>query len=128
MRARSPILAICAVAALSVLGCDRMSGTRDTSASRGAPAPEVAQVIIGELRTVDADAQTFVVRADDGTEHSFRYTDATDVAGGASAQGLAGSEGDRVRVSYRELPPSGDSTAPIVIEATRIEMVPTPTP
>ncbi len=128
MRARSPILAICAVAALSLLGCDRMGGSRDTAAGREAPAAEVAQVITGELRTVDGDAKTFVVRADDGTEHSFRYTDSTEVAGGSSAQGLAGSEGDRVRVSYRELPPSGDSTAPIVIEATKIEVVPAATP
>jgi hypothetical protein len=120
MRARSPILAICAIAALSVLGCDKMGAGRDASA------PEVAQVISGELRTVDADARTFVVRADDGTEHSFRYTDTTDVTGGSSVQGLASSEGDRVRVSYRELPPSSDSTAPIVIEATRIEMVSAP--
>ena len=126
MRARSPILAICAVAALPLLGCDRMS--RDTAAGREAPAPEVAQVITGELRTVDADAKTFVVRADDGTEHSFRYTDSTDVGSGTSAQGLARSEGDRVRVSYRELPPSSDSTAPIVIEATKIEVVRPDTP
>ena len=128
MRARSPILAICAVAALSVLGCDRMSGSRDTAAGRDAPAAEVAQVITGELRTVDGAAKTFVVRADDGTEHSFRYTDSTEAAGGSSAQGLAGNEGERVRVSYRELPPSGDSTAPIVIEATKIEVVPAATP
>ena len=99
---------------------------RDTAAARDAPAPEVAQVITGELRSVDADAKTFVVRADDGTEHSFRYTDPPG-AGGSSAQGLAGREGDRVRVSYRELPPATDSTAPIVIEATRIEMVPADT-
>jgi hypothetical protein len=105
-----------------------MVGTRDTAAGRDAPASEVAQVITGELRTVDADAKTFVVRADDGTEHSFRYTDTTDISGQSSAQGLAGREGDRVRVSYRALPPSGDSTAPIVIEATRIEVVVQPTP
>ena len=127
MRSRSPILAICAIAALPVLGCDRMAGTGDTSAGRNAPASEVAQIITGELRTVDANAKTFVVRADDGTEHSFRYTDTTDVSGQSSAQGLAGREGDRVRVSYRELPPSSDSTATIVIEATRIEVVPPPT-
>jgi hypothetical protein len=105
-----------------------MSGSRDTAAGRDAPAAEVAQVITGELRTVDGAAKTFVVRADDGTEHSFRYTDSTEVASGSSAQGLAGSEGDRVRVSYRELPPSGDSTAPIVIEATKVEVVPAATP
>ena len=127
MRARSPILAICAVAALSVLGCDRASSTRDTAAAVTLPAPEVAQVITGELRTVDADAKTFVVRADDGTEHSFRYTDTTEVAGGSSAQGLAGSEGDRVRVSYRELPPRPTARPPSIIEATRIEMVPADT-
>ena len=127
MRPRSPILAICAIAALPVLGCDKMVGTRDTAAGRDAPASEVAQVITGELRTVDADAKTFVVRADDGTEHSFRYTDTTDISGQSSAQGLAGREGDRVRVSYRELPPSSDSTAPIVIEATRVEVVQPPT-
>ena len=124
MRARSPILAICAVAALSLLGCNRMDSARDKAAVQEASAPEVAQVITGELRSVDGDAKTFVVRADDGTEHSFRYTDATESTGGSSAQGLAGREGDRVRVSYRELPPATDSTAPIVIEAIRIEVVP----
>lgn len=122
MRARSPILAICAVAAMSLIGCDRASSTRDTAAARDMPAPEVAQVITGELKSVDAEAKTLAVRADDGTEHSFRYTDTTEIAAGSSAQGLAGREGDRVRVSYRELPPA-DSAAPVIAEATRIEIV-----
>jgi hypothetical protein len=124
MRARSPILAICAVAALFVLGCNRTDSARDKAAGRAVPAPEVTQVITGDLRSVDVEAKTFVVRGDDGTEHSFRYTDSMEVADGSSAQGLAGREGDRVRVSYRELPPATDSTAPIVIEAIKIEVVP----
>ncbi len=127
MRARSPILAICAVAALSLVGCNRTDNARDTAADGVAAAPEVAQVITGDLRSVDVEAKTFVVRADDGTEHSFRYTDSMEVAGGSTAQGLAGREGDRVRVSYRELPPATDSTAPIVIEAIKIEVVPAET-
>jgi hypothetical protein len=121
MRARSPILAICAVAALPLLGCDRMKSAGDT-ASREAPASEVAQIAIGELASVNGDSKTFVVRGDDGIEHSFRYTEATEVAAGSSAQGLAGREGDRVRVSYHAMP-NTDTTAPVVNEAVRIEVV-----
>jgi len=121
MRARSPILAICAVAALPLLGCDRMKSASDTAA-REVPAPEVAQVITGELTSVNGDSTTLVVRGDDGIEHSFRYTASTEIAAGSSAQGLAGREGDRVRVSYREMPAT-DTTAPMVHEAIRIEVV-----
>jgi hypothetical protein len=125
MRARSTILAIWAVAALPLLGCDRTDRARDTAAGRDVPATEAAQVITGDLRTVDAQAMTFVVRGDDGTERAFKYTATTEVAGGPSTQGLAGREGNRVRVSYRDVPQATDTTAPVVLEAIRIEMVPT---
>ena len=125
MRARSPILAICAVAALPLLGCDRTDRARDTAAGRDVPTSEVAQVFTGDLRNVDAQAMTFLVRGDDGTERAFKYTASTEVAGGSSTQGLAGREGDRVRVSYRDVPQATDSTAPVVVEAIRIEVVPT---
>ena len=121
MRARSPIFAICAVAALPLLGCDRMKSASDT-ASREAPASEVAQIAIGELASVNGDSKTFVVRGDDGIEHSFRYTESTEVAAGSSVQGLAGRGGDRVRVSYRAMPTT-DTAAPVVNEAVRIEVV-----
>ena len=129
MRARSPILAICAVAALSLLGCDRMNSARDTAAGRGAPAPEVAQVITGELENASMATRRRSSSAET-TGPSTRSDTRTPPRSpaGSSVQGLAGREGDRVRVSYRELPPATDSTAPIVIEAIRIEVVPTEQP
>jgi hypothetical protein len=59
------------------------------------------QAIGGALETVDLDTRTFTVSTDGGAQ-TFVFTDATEVTGGGEPQGLAGREGARVMVTYRD--------------------------
>jgi hypothetical protein len=59
------------------------------------------QLVSGELRQVDPEAQTFTVMTADG-EQVFTFSDVTAITGTAGAQGLAGQEGARVNVRYRD--------------------------
>jgi hypothetical protein len=71
----------------------------------------------GELMRVDADAMTFAIKAADDNELEFRYTEQTEVAGGASGiEGLATMGGTLVHVEYQ--------TQDSVAVATKIEIEP----
>jgi hypothetical protein len=55
----------------------------------------------GELVKVDTDAMTLVIRAADGNEHTFGYTDRTEVTGAQEGvAGLSTKAGSRVTVHY----------------------------
>jgi hypothetical protein len=71
------------------------------SAVDPAESTERAQAIEGILGQVDLVTMTFTL-ADDPSARIFLITDETDVTGMSSAQGLAGREGARVTVHYRE--------------------------
>jgi hypothetical protein len=70
--------------------------SRDSELTRG-----MDQVTTGTIGKVDPDTRMFTIRAD-GRDMSFRYNDDTQVTGASGTQGLAGREGDRVTVHYRE--------------------------
>jgi len=73
----------------------------------------------GELLRVDLDAMTFTIKAADDNELEFRFTDETEVAGGAEGiEGLATMSGTLVHVEYQ----AQDS----VTVATKIEIQPRP--
>jgi hypothetical protein len=114
MKARG-VLALCMGAALVAGAC---GGAEDDSTlepmpdsapmTEPAPASDPAQlsrgyeqVISGNLGKVDPDASTFTLDAGN-REQSFRFNAATQVTGASGTQGLAGREGARVTVHYRE--------------------------
>jgi hypothetical protein len=56
---------------------------------------DVAHAVSGVVKSVDKDSKTFVVKASDGTEHTFKWTEKTSVKGAKdTGKGVAeGSEG-----------------------------------
>lgn len=48
---------------------------------QSAGAEDVAHAVSGIVKSVDKDTKTVVVKADDGTEHTIKYTDQTVVKG-----------------------------------------------
>jgi len=59
------------------------------------------QTMRGELTKVDVDAKMITIKAADGTETQFTYTDATEVTGAQkNVAGLATQTGSRVTVHY----------------------------
>jgi len=76
------------------------------TASAQAPAPGPAQqapqaaTASGELTRVDVAAKTLVVKASDGKDMTFSFTDDTKITGASSAAGLATMEGSQVTVRY----------------------------
>jgi hypothetical protein len=48
---------------------------------QGAVAEDVAHAVSGVVKSVDKDSKTFVVKAADGTEHTFKWTEKTTVKG-----------------------------------------------
>jgi hypothetical protein len=69
---------------------------------QGAPPPQAEKVFEGQLTKVDATAKSISVKGAGDMEMTFEYTDATQVAGVANIQGLAGKTGAELKVTYRD--------------------------
>jgi len=106
------LVGIFSMAVLITMGCQQSEQDRtviqDDQASTAEPAPLPEplpvleeQTVSGQVTKVDMDARTITVAAADA-EHVITFSDATAVTGAAGAQGLAGKEGTRVSVRYRE--------------------------
>jgi hypothetical protein len=66
-------------------------------------AADDAKIARGELVRVDTDASILTIKAADGTETEFKYTDQTEVTGvEESVAGLATEAGAQVTVHYME--------------------------
>jgi hypothetical protein len=48
---------------------------------QSATGEDVAHAVSGVVKSVDKDSKTFVVKASDGTEHTFKWTEKTTVKG-----------------------------------------------
>lgn len=69
---------------------------------------DVVHFVSGFVKYVDRDAKTIVVKADDGVEHTVKWTDKTTWEGvKESAKGVK--EGSKVTVKYTEK--AGEKTA-----------------
>ena len=102
MRLGSVCLAMCFLAAFVAGACEADQTTLDPmNESPQQMLEQSEQAIGGALETVDLDTRTFTVSTDGGAQ-TFVFTDATDVTGGGEPQGLAGREGARVMVTYRD--------------------------
>lgn len=76
---------------------------QEPSQAPGQASPTL-QTAAGELSRVAPESKAFWIKAADGSEMQFKYTDATEVTGEAdSAEGLANMSGNRVRVQFQEL-------------------------
>lgn len=69
---------------------------------------DVAHMVSGFVKHVDKDAKTVVVKADDGTEHTIKWTDKTTWEGTKDA-GKGIKEGSHLSVKYTEK--GGEKTA-----------------
>ena len=70
-----------------------------------APPPAQAQaqaVAQGELVRVDAKASTLIIKAADGAQMQFRYTEQTKVTGSDDVAGLATMTGAQVAIRYTQ--------------------------
>lgn len=80
-----------------------IAGWRDTSAQ-----DDLVHVVSGVVKHIDRDAKTIVVKADDGVEHTVKWTDKTTwEATKDSGKGIK--DGSKVAVKYTEK--AGDKTA-----------------
>jgi hypothetical protein len=113
MKARG-LFALCISAALVAGACGEADNDSVIEPMDSAPATEPAprpaepqadssfgQVISGSLGEVDSQTRTFTLNTG-GREEAFTFTESTQVTGASGTQGLAGREGDRVTVHYRE--------------------------
>ena len=90
-----------------------------TLAWQSASAEDVVHAVSGVVKSFDKDAKTVVVKADDGTEHTIKYTDQTvvkgtkatgkDVEKGSVDTYLGAKVGTKVTVKYTEK--AGEKTA-----------------
>ena len=71
-------------------------------------ADDFTHMITGTVKHVDKDTKTMVVKAEDGTEHTIKYTDKTTIEGAKDAEGDV-KEGAHVSVKYTEK--GGEKTA-----------------
>jgi len=69
---------------------------------------DVVHVVSGIVKHVDKDAKTIVVKADDGAEHTVKWTDKTTWEG-VKDSGKDIKEGSKVAVKYTEK--AGEKTA-----------------
>ncbi len=82
---------------------DDAPATEPAPPAAGLPQAErgAEQMMSGTIGKVDADARTFTINANN-REETFRYSESTNVTGAPGVQGLAGRDGTRVTVHYRE--------------------------
>ncbi len=58
--------------------------------------------VMGQLKSIDAAAKTLVVTTTDGSDMEFQYNESTQIEGAqGSVEGLSGSTGSHVKVSYK---------------------------
>jgi Cu/Ag efflux protein CusF len=69
---------------------------------------DVVHIVSGLVKHVDKDAKTIVVKADDGVEHTIKWTDKTTWEG-IKDSGKGIKEGSKVAVKYTEK--AGEKTA-----------------
>jgi len=89
---------------------------QDPGQAPGQAAP-ILQTAAGELSRVAPESQSFWLKAADGSEMQFKYSDATEVSGEAdSTEGLANQNGSRISVQFQML--AGENIA------AKIEVLP----
>ena len=79
------------------------------------PAAPIELTAEGELKSVDANTKTLVLKDAAGGERTFAFSDSTGIIGAPGAQGLAGKKGSRVKIGYVT---QGDTNSVNWIEVT----------
>lgn len=96
LQRRSVILGLCALA------------IQATPLIASAEEDDLVHIISGTVKHVDKDAKTVVIKADDGTEHTVKWTGKTTWEGTKDA-GKGIKEGSHLSVKYTEK--AGEKTA-----------------
>lgn len=78
-----------------------------------APSSAAEQSMTGELRQVDIQARTFVIKDQNQIDHIFVFADDTTISGTGGTQGLSSRQGSQATVWYSKL---GDLNRAVRIE------------
>ena len=116
-------LSLCLIAALAACRTgDKDTGTpaKETQQPRSSsdilpPAAPVELTAEGELKSVDVNTKTLVLKDAAGSERTFSFSDGTGIIGAPGAQGLSGKQGSHVKIGYVT---QGDSNSANWIELT----------
>jgi hypothetical protein len=106
MRTLLLTLSLCLIAALAACrtGDETPPPAQETqqprSSSDVAPPAPVELTAEGELKSVDMNTKTLVVKDSAGGERTFSFSDSTGIIGAPGAQGLSGKQGSRVKIGY----------------------------
>jgi hypothetical protein len=107
MRTLLLTLSLCLIAALAACRSSEkdIQPPAQESASRPSsdvitPAAPVELTAEGELKSINVDTKTLVIKDASGSERTFSFSDSTGIIGASGAQGLSGKQGSRVRVGY----------------------------
>jgi Cu/Ag efflux protein CusF len=93
---------------LRVLLLAAVAGVLTIGAWHDMSADDVVHIVKGVVKSVDKDSKTMVVKAEDGTEHTIKWTDKTTMEGiKDTSKGIE--EGTKVSVKYTEK--GGEKTA-----------------
>lgn len=84
------------------VGAQQPEQRQPAEQAQSAQAAQASATATGELVRVDVRAKTLAVKATDGREMSFSFTDETKISGASSPAGLATMEGAQVTVRYAE--------------------------
>ena len=67
------------------------------------PAAPAEQFVSGQLKEIDVEAKTFVLKDTKGNEHSFVITETTKVTGLTKTQDIRSQEGNNATIRYIEM-------------------------
>jgi hypothetical protein len=105
MRLPNVLLAFFSAAVFATVACqseprtEMLDDTQKEGSSQLLPGYE--QTINGDIGSVNLEARTFTLKSADVSE-TFSFNDDTQVTGATGTQGLAGKEGARATVHYRD--------------------------
>jgi hypothetical protein len=96
-----PSLLIVAAAFLLSSACDEQRNSPVDQAAQSDLQQSVEQIAEGLVTRVDEQTGLIWIRANDGSEHAFRYSDDTEITGADdNIEGLADKSGVRLKVWY----------------------------
>jgi hypothetical protein len=64
------------------------------------PAAPVEITAEGELKSIDMNSKTLVLKDATGSERTFSFSDSTGIIGAPGAQGLSGRQGSHVKLGF----------------------------
>ena len=123
MRTLFLALSLCLIAALAACRTgdnENRPPAEETQQTRSSsdvvtPAAPVEMTAEGDLKSLDMNSKTLVLKDATGSERTFSFSDSTGIIGAPGAQGLSGKQGSHVKIGFVML---GDINSANWIEVT----------